>query len=188
MWTWFGSRYLKWAVILSVSPVALAVLHARIGLLPASIEQKLDKADRIVWETRGWDGLGKHVKNLARKGEVIAADSYQLCALLEFNIPGHPQVRYLAPWKRPTQFDVWEPSFDNLAGRAILYISPKPLVPSSPGHTTIYENFSAVETLEPYNVMYHGVPIREIHVCRGLHFDPFTPRRLGPRSLLYRDY
>jgi len=97
-------------------------------------------------------------------------------------------VRYLAPWKRPTQFDVWEPSFDNLAGRSILYVSAKPLTPSSPSLTTIYENFSKVEALEPYKVMYHREPIREIHIYRCHNFDPFNPRRLGPRSLLYTDY
>ncbi|MFH1114243.1 MAG: glycosyltransferase family 39 protein [Pseudomonadota bacterium] len=188
IWNWFGRRYLKWALILSVVPVALAVLHAWIGLLPAGIERRLGKADRIIWETRGWKGLGDHVKSLEAAGYVIAGDSYQLCALLEFNVPGNPFVRYLAPWKRPTVFDVWEPSFDNLQGRTILYVSPKPLKPSSDALTTVYENFQTVEPLAPYHVMYHGESIREIYVYRCTGFDPWKPRRLGPRSLLYRDY
>ena len=119
---------------------------------------------------------------------MIAADTYQLCALLAFNLPGQPQVRYLAPWKRPTQFDVWEPSFDNLKGRTIIYVSQTPLGPSSAERTTIFENFARVETLESYPVMYHDEAIREIHVYRGYEFDPFNPKRLGPRSLLYKDY
>ena len=188
IWKRFGSGYLKWALILSIAPVIIAVLHAWIGLLPASIEKRLGKADRVIWETRGWDGLGLHVKNLETSDDVIAGDSYQLCALLEFNVPGNPYVRYLAPWKRPTVFDVWEPSFDNLSGRTILYVSPKPLRPSSNVLTTVYENFKTVEPLPPYNVLYHGEPIREIYVYRCSGFNPFKPRRLGPRSLLYKDY
>ncbi len=187
-WKWFGGRFLKWAVILSVGPVLLALVHAWIGILPASVEIKLGKDDRIIWETRGWAGLGKHISSLKNEEDVIAGDSYQLCALLEFNVPGNPRVRYLAPWKRPTQFDVWEPSFDDLRGRNILYVSPVPLKPSSDSFTTIFENFSSVEPLPPYDVMYHGVAIRHIYVYRGHRFDPFAARRLGPRSLLYKDY
>jgi hypothetical protein len=188
VWQWFGGRFLKWAVIVSVAPVLLALAHAWIGLLPASLEMKVAKDDRIIWETRGWAGLGKHVAALKTEGDVIAADSYQLCALLEFNVPGNPRVRYLAPWKRPTQFDVWEPSFDNLRGRNILFVSPVPLKPSSDSAITVYDNFSRVEPLPPYDVMYHAVAIRQIHIYRGHEFDPFAPRRLGPRSLLYKDY
>ena len=171
-----------------MAPVLLALAHAWIGLLPASLEMKVAKDDRIIWETRGWAGLGKHVAGLKSDGDVIAADSYQLCALLEFNLPGNPHVRYLAPWKRPTQFDVWEPSFDNLRGRNILFVSPLPLKPSSDSSTTIYDNFTRVEPLPPYEVMYHGVAIRQMYIYRGYEFDPFAPRRLGPRSLLYKDY
>ncbi len=188
IWRWFGPKYLKWALILSVVPVTLAFIHAWIGLLPASIEKRLGKADRIIWETKGWKGLGLHVKGLETTGDVIAADSYQLCAVLEFNVPDNPYVRYLAPWKRPTVFDVWEPSFDNLQGRTILYVSPKPLKPSSKVLTTVYENFKTVEALPSYQVMYHGESIREIHLYRCKGFDPWKPRRLGPRSLLYKDY
>ncbi|MDQ7785720.1 MAG: glycosyltransferase family 39 protein, partial [Desulfomonilaceae bacterium] len=184
----FGPRYRTWAVALSIVPVTIAVLHAWIGLLPASIEKKLGKADRIIWETRGWGDLGVHVKNLESAGDVLAADSYQLCALLEFNVPENPYVRYLAPWKRPTVFDVWEPSFDNLAGRTVLYVSPKPLNPSSDVLTTVYENFKRVEPLPSFHVMYHGESIREIYVYRCSGFNPWEPRRLGPRSLLYKDY
>jgi Dolichyl-phosphate-mannose-protein mannosyltransferase len=188
VWRWFGGSFLKWAVILSLAPVLLVLAHAWIGLLPASLEKKVAKDDRIIWETRGWAGLGKHVAAMKREGDVIAGDSYQLCALLEFNVPENPHVRYLAPWNRPTQFDVWAQSFDDLRGRNILYVSPLPLEPSSAVHTTIYENFSHVEPLPPYDVMYHGVAIRRIYLYRGHNFDPFAPRRLGPRSLLYKDY
>ncbi len=188
IWKWFNGRFLEWAVILAVAPVIVVALHAWLGLLPAWVEKKIAKEDRIVWETRGWAGLGKHVGGLLRAGDVIAADTYQLCALLEFNVPGQPQVRYLAPWKRPTQFDVWEPSFDNLQGRSIIFVSALPLRPSSTALTTIYENFASVETLAPYEVMYHGTEIRTIYLYRGHSFDPFHPRRLGPRSLFYRDY
>ncbi|MBI5568843.1 MAG: glycosyltransferase family 39 protein [Desulfomonile tiedjei] len=188
IWKKFDGRYLKWGFAVSIVPVMLAVLHAWIGLLPAAIERKIAKEDRIIWETRGWDGLGKHVAELQKPGDVLAADSYQLCALLEFNVPGNPEVRYLAPWRRPAQFDVWEPSFDNLNGRTILYVSPIPLVPTSDVRLSIYENFKSVEPLEPYEVLYHGESIRQIFVYRGASFDPFSPRRLGPRSLFYRDY
>lgn len=187
VWRMFGSGFSKWAVILAVGPVILVALHAWIGLLPASAEKSLEKADRIIWETRGWGGLGKHVAGLVREGDVVGADSYQLCALLEFNIPGNPRVRYLAPWKRPTQFDVWEPTFDNLAGKNILFVSSRPLEPSSTVMTTIYDNFARVDPLPDYEVMYHRTPVRSVHVCRGYDFNPFSPRRLGPRSLLYRD-
>jgi 4-amino-4-deoxy-L-arabinose transferase-like glycosyltransferase len=183
----FGARYYRWAVVVAVVPVVLMILHAWIGLLPASLEKKLGKDDRIIWETRGWAGLGRHVAGLLADGDVIAADSYQLCALLEFNVPGRPKVRYLAPWRRPTQFDVWDPSFDDLAGKSILYVSSQPLEPSSNVLTTIFENFEKVEPLAPYKVMYHGSSIREVYVCRGRNFNPFKPRRLGPRSLFYRE-
>lgn len=185
IWVRFGPRYLKWALVLAAGPVAIAVIHGWIGLLPASLEKKISKADRVIWETRGWHDLGVYVKGMEQAGDVIAGDSYQICALLEFNIPGNPSVRYLAPWKRPTQFDVWEPSFDDLAGRNILYVSLRALKPSSAVQTTIYENFSGMESLKPFSVMYHGVPIREIYVYRGYNFNPFSPRRLGPRSLFY---
>ena len=85
-------------------------------------------------------------------------------------------------------FDVWEPSFDNLAGRTVLYVSPKPLNPSSDVLTTVYENFKSVEPLPSFHVMYHGESIREIYVYRCSGFNPWEPRRLGPRSLLYKDY
>jgi 4-amino-4-deoxy-L-arabinose transferase-like glycosyltransferase len=186
-WRLFRGRFLKWALILAVAPVLLVVVHAWIGLLPTFIEKKLGKDDRITWETRGWDGLGHHVGQLKTPDDVIAADTYQLCALLEFNVPGNPQVRYLAPWRRPSQFDVWEPSFDNMKGRNVLFVSEKPLAPSSDVLTTTYENFAKVEALPAYKVMYHGVPIREVYIYRGHGFDPFTPRRLGPRSLFYRE-
>ena len=175
--TWFGPRYFQWGALIAVVTVVLIVLHAWIGLLPASVERRLGKAD----------GLGRRVADLREAGDVIAADSYQLCTLLEFNVPGHPHVRYLAPWRRPTQWDVWEPSYDNLKGKNILFVSPRPLDPSSHVLMTIYENFKRVERLPPYSVMYHGTEIREIFVCRGYGFDPFKPRRLGPRSLRYRD-
>jgi 4-amino-4-deoxy-L-arabinose transferase-like glycosyltransferase len=181
----YGPRYFKWGALIAVAPVALIVLHAWIGLLPASIERRLGKADRIIWETRGRHGLGKHIADLRRAGDVIAADSYQLCAVLEFNVPGHPRVRYLAPWRRPTQWDVWEPSYDNLKGKNILFVSPRPLDPSSKVLMTVFENFSRIERLPAYSVIYHGSEIREVFVCRGYGFDPFKPRRLGPRSLRY---
>jgi len=181
----FGSRFLKWGAIFAVGPVLLVVIHAWLGLLPAAVERKFSKDDRIIWETKGWDGLGEYVGGLKDSTDVVAADSYQLCALLEFNVPGNPKVRYLAPWRRPTQFDVWEPSFDNLKGSTILFVSARPLEPSSAALTTIYENFRRVEALAPYKVMYHGEPVREIYIYRGYEFEPFSPRRLGPRSLRY---
>ncbi len=184
----FDGRFLKLGIGVAIIMVVVVVLHAWIGLIPAAVEQKIAKEDRIVWETHGWHKLGTHVAGLRKSGDVIAADSYQLCALLEFNVPGQPEVRYLAPWKRPTQFDVREPSFDNLAGKDILYVSPVPLEPSSAAHASIYENFASVEKLPSYYVMYHGTPVREIYVYRGKSFNPFEPRRLGPRSLLYKDY
>jgi 4-amino-4-deoxy-L-arabinose transferase-like glycosyltransferase len=187
-WKWFDRRFFKWGVIFALGMALLVVLHGWIGLLPASIERKLGKADRVIWETRGWAGLGKHVGKLRQEGDVIAADSYQLCALLEFNVPGNPKVRYVAPWKRPTQFDVWEPSYDNLKGRQVLFVSPRPLEPTSSLLTTIYDNFSRVERLPAYEVIYHGSVIRRMYVCRGYDFNPFSPRRLGPRSLFYKDY
>jgi hypothetical protein len=183
----FGARFLRWSVVLAVVPVLVVVIHAWFGIVPASLERKYGKDDRIIWETRGWGGLGEHVGALKQPSDVIAADSYQLCALLEFNVPGQPTVRYLAPWRRPTQFDVWEPSFDNLKESNIIFVSTRPLEPSSAALTTIYENFSRVESLPPYKVLYHGEPIREIYICRGYNFDPFSPKRLGPRSLKYQE-
>jgi 4-amino-4-deoxy-L-arabinose transferase-like glycosyltransferase len=188
IWRYLDRSFLEWAIIIAVIPAIVAVAHARVGLLPASIEKRLGKADRIIWETRGWDGLGEHVGRITEAGETIAADTYQLCALLEFNVPAQPRARYLAPWRRPTQFDVWEPSYDNLKGATIVFVSERPLKPSSDVRTTVYDNFEEVETLAPYNVMYHGKSIRQIHVYRGVNFDPFQPRRLGPRSLLYTEY
>lgn len=188
LWGLFGRRFRKWAVLLSVCPVAIVALHAWIGILPASLEARLGKTDRIVWETRGWDGLGVHVGDLKAPTDVIAADSYQLCALLEFNVPENPKVRYLAPWNRPTQFDVWNPTFEDLKGRHVLFVSSRPLEPSSEIRTTVFENFSRVESLPVYKVQYHGVAIREIYLYVGYDFDPSNPRRLGPRSLHYADY
>ncbi|MGC8660722.1 MAG: hypothetical protein ACP5U1_16785, partial [Desulfomonilaceae bacterium] len=179
------SRFVGVGTIISVSLVALIALHAWLGLLPAFVEKHLGKDDRIIWETHGWRGLGKYLPGLMKEGDVIAADTYQLCSLLEFNIPGQPYVRYLSPWDRPTQFDVWHRSFDDLAGKNILFVSSKPLLPTSSVLLTIYENFSSVEQLPPYKVMYHGKPIREIYVCRGHAFNPYKPRRLGPRTLFY---
>jgi 4-amino-4-deoxy-L-arabinose transferase-like glycosyltransferase len=178
---------LTWGAAFALVPAILVILHAWIGLIPVSIERRIAKDDRIIWETRGWAGLGKRVGGLVEPGDVIAADSYQLCALLEFNVPGNPMVRYLAPWRRPTQFDVWNPSFDDMKGKDILYVSPVKLLPSSDVRTTIYENFAPVEQLPTYSVTYHGEPIREIYVYRCHAFDPFSPRRLGPRSLFYRE-
>ena len=184
----FDARFLKIGIAVAVALVAVAVAHAWMGLLPADIERRIAKEDRIIWETHGWHELGRHVADLRKPDDVIAADSYQLCSLLEFNVPGQPRVRYLAPWKRPTQFDVREPSFDNLMGKNILYVSPVPLTPSSNARASIYENFRQVEKLPSYHVMYHDSPIREVYVYRGEAFNPFVPRRLGPRSLLYKDY
>lgn len=186
-WSRVNRSFFRWAVLVAVVPSVVVVLHAWLGLLPADWERRLGKTDRIVWETRGWKELGAHVGRLAKPDDVIAADSYQLCALLEFNVPGNPKVRYLAPWKRPTQFDVWSPSFDDLRGRSILFVSPKPLVPSAPGRVTVYENFRQIEALPTYHVQYHGESIREVYVCRGVDFNPFSPVRLGPRSLFYKD-
>ncbi len=188
VWTWFGRRFMKWAIVLAVVPVLGVIVHAWIGLLPASLETRIAKEDRVIWETRGWEGLGRHVGGLLKPGDIIAGDSYQLCALLEFNVSGQPNVRYLAPWKRPTQFDVWEPSFDNLKGSDILFVSPSPLQASSNALTTLYENFARVESLPAYEVKYHGTGIRTIYVYRGRSFDPFHPRTLPPRSLLYGEY
>ncbi len=183
----FNMRYLKLGMAVSVIPVLLIVIHGWVGLAPAWLERKLGKADRIIWETRGWRELGIHVANLRQEREVIAGDKYQMCAILEFNVPGLPKARYLAPWRRPTQFDVWEPSFDNLAQRDILFVTSRRLKPSDKVRTTIYENFKEVKELPPYKVMYHNEPIREIYVYRGYSFDPFKPRRLGPRSLFYSE-
>ncbi|MBI5249409.1 MAG: glycosyltransferase family 39 protein [Desulfomonile tiedjei] len=187
VWKLFSRRHLKWGLILAVGPVLVVVAHAYIGLIPAFLEKRYAKEDRIIWETRGWKDLGNHVAKYQAEGEIISADSYQLCALLEFNIPRQPKVRYLAPWKRPTQFDVWEPSFDNMKGRDILFVTPIPLKPSSDSLTTIYENFAAVEELPSFHVMYHRESIRNIHLYRCKNFDPFSPRRLGPRSLFYQE-
>ena len=178
-------RFVQIGTIIAVLLVVLITAHAWVGLVPAFVEKRIWKADRIIWETRGWHGLGQYLPGLIQKDDVIAADSYQLCALLEFNIPGQPNVRYLAPWDRPTQFDVWNRSYDDLAGKNILFVSAKPLGPTSSVLMTIYENFSSVDQLPPYQVMYHGESIRQIYICRGHGFDPFKPRRLGPRSLFY---
>jgi hypothetical protein len=169
----------------SVLMVIIVVLHAWIGLLPASVERTLAKNDRIIWETRGWNGLGKYLVTVMAEGDVLASDSYQNCALLEFNVPGQPSVRYLSPWDRPTQFDVWNRSYDDLKGKNILFVSSKPLEPSSSVLMTIYENFARVEQIPVYDVMYHGESIRKIYIYRGHDFNPFEPRRLGPRSLFY---
>jgi hypothetical protein len=185
MWGLFNRRFQIWSLGLAIVPAFLVVLHAWVGLIPAEWEKKWSKEDRVVWETWGWDGLGKHVGALKTPGDVIAGDSYQLSALLEFNVPGQPKVRYLAPWNRPTQFDVWDPSYDNLAGKNIIFVSSKPLVPSSPERTTIFENFSRIEELPVYEIMYHGVAIREIYLYRGHNFNPSSPRQLEPRSLTY---
>jgi len=128
------------------------------------------------------------VAALKKDEDVIAADTYQLCALLEFNNPGHPEVRYVAPWDRPTQFDVWNRSYDDLKDKNILFVSSKPLGPTNNTLTTIYENFSHVEQLPYYPIIYHEEQIREVYICRGYGFDPFKPRRLGPKSLFYDDY
>lgn len=184
----WSKKFVRACVLTSLSIVGLVALHARFGLIPASLERSVAKSDRIIWETRDWDKLGKHVHNLTKHGEIIAADSYQMCALLEFNTPGQPEVRYLAPWGRPTQFDLWGKSFDDLQGKTIIYVAPKPLQPSSDFLTTIYENCASVENLDTFDVMYHGESIRKIYICRITGFDPFNPRRLGPRSLFYRDY
>ena len=186
--TRFSPRFCLWGAVINVGLIALVVFHAWIGLLPASIERRLGKADRIIWETRGWDDLGEHVGKLRKSDDVIAGDSYQMAASLWFNVPGQSPVRYLAPWKRPTQFDVREPSFDNLAGRNILFVSSKKLVPSTEGKLSIYENFPKIEPLAPSHVMYHGESIRKTYIYRCYNFNPTSPRRLGPRSLLYRDY
>ncbi len=61
VWRWFNGRFMKWAVILAVAPVLVVIIHAWLGLLPASLETRIAKEDRVIWETRGWDGLGKHV-------------------------------------------------------------------------------------------------------------------------------
>lgn len=183
----FSMRYLRLGIGVSVIPVLLVVIHGWVGLAPVWLERKLGKADRIIWETRGWKELGLHVKRLKRDRDVLAGDKYQMCALLEFNVPGLPKVRYLAPWRRPTQFDVWEPSFDNLAQRDILFVTSRRLRPSDKVRTTIYDNFEDVKELPPYKVMYHNEPIREIYVYRGYSFNPFEPRRLGPRSLFYSE-
>jgi len=182
-----GKRFYRWALILAVAPVLVVALHGWLGLIPAGLERRIVKEDRIVWETLGWDGLGTYLGSLLQDSDTLAADSYQLCATLEFNVPGNPRVRYLAPWKRPTQFDVWEPSFDDLAGMNILFISPIPLEPTGPVRGSIYENFSRVEALPSYKFLYHGVPIREMYIYRCYDFNPYCPRRLGPRSLFYRE-
>ncbi len=186
-WTVFSLRYLKWAVIVAVVPVVLVVGHAWLGLLPLSMERMLGKADRVIWETRGWDRMGRHVGELRRPDDVVAGDSYQLCALLEFNVPGTPYARYVAPWKRPTQFDVWEPTLRNLKGRTILFVTPRKLLPSSEVRSTIYENFARVESLPAYEFMYHGEPIRTMYMYRGFEFDPDSTRPLPTRSLFYDD-
>ncbi len=184
----FILKYQIWALGFSLLPTSLVVLHAWVGLLPANWESRLVKDDRIIWETRGWQDLGKHVGQLKKPDDIIAADTYQLCAILEFNVPGQPFVRYLAPWDRPTQFDVWEPSFENLRGRTLLFVSSKPMIPSSPERTTVYEHFSRVESLPAFQVMYHGAPIREIYIYRAHDFNPWSPRVLGPRKLKYGTY
>ncbi len=181
-------RYVIIGASLSIIIVGLVVVHGWLGLLPAAVERNLGKDDRIIWETLGWRGLGQHVVALKKDEDVIAADTYQLCALLEFNIPGQPEVRYVAPWDRPTQFDVWNTSYDDLKDKNILFVSSKPLGPTNNTLTTIYENFSHVEQLPYYPIIYHEEQIRQVYICRGYVFDPFKPRRLGPKSLFYADY
>ncbi len=184
-WRWSCDRIFSLGTLLAVVPVIIVVAHAWVGLVPTFVESKIAKEDRLIWETRGWDGLGRHVLKLVAENDIIAADSYQLAALLEFNVPGNPYVKYLAPWKRPTQFDVWEPSYDNLEGRNILFVSPIPLKKSSNVLTTIFENAAKVEELEPYSFIYHGASIRKMRLYRLINFDPFQPRRLAPKSLFY---
>lgn len=177
------------ATWVSLGLSGILILHATVGILPVFLEKKLGKDDRIIWETTGWSGLGHHVDALRKPDDVIAADSYQLCALLEFNIPGQPKVRYLAPWKRPTQFDVRDRSYEDIAGRSVLFVSPDPLTPSVQYHATVHDNFQRVTPLPSYFVHYHGEPIREIHIARGYGFDPHKKWPLGgKKSLFYKDY
>jgi hypothetical protein len=82
---------------------------------------------------------------------------------------------------------VWNGTYDDLAGRNIVFVSAVQLRPSSEIRTTVYENFRTVETLTPYSVKYHGESIREVYVYRGHGFNPYEPRRLGPKSLHYRE-
>lgn len=182
-----GAKFQRRAMMWSLLPVGIVFLHGWFGLLPSFIEKRVAKEDRVTWETRCWDALGTHIQALRLPEDVIAADSYQLCALLEYNIPGNPMVRYLAPWDRPTQFDVWNPSFEDLKGKNILFVSSKQLEPSNSTKTTVYENFAMIEQFPPFRVKYHGDSIRKVFVARCINFDPFQPRKLGPRSLFYRD-
>ncbi len=183
-----GKSFMTWSVVVALGMSQLVVLHGSVGLLPAAMEERLGKADRVIWETAGWKELGAQVGRIKRETDVIAGDSYQMTALLWFNVPGQQPVRYLAPWKRPTEFDVMEPSFGNLKGQDILYVSSIRLEPSSPARTTVYDNFRKVTELPAYEVIYHGVPVRRVFLYRCEGFDPDSPRKLGPRSLLYRDY
>jgi 4-amino-4-deoxy-L-arabinose transferase-like glycosyltransferase len=184
--TFGGGKFQRRAMLWSLLPVGIVFLHGWMGLLPAFVEKRVSKEDRIIWETRCWDALGTHVQALTLPEDVIAADSYQLCALLEYNMPGNPMVRYLAPWDRPTQWDVWNPSFDDLKGKNILFVSSKPLEPSNSSKTTVYENFAMIQHLPTFSVQYHGDSIRNVFVTRCINFDPFQPRGLGPRSLFYK--
>jgi hypothetical protein len=181
----FCGSYTQHGALVSIVLVLIVLFHGSVGLLPAFLEKRIAKEDRIIWETWKWDGLGRHIGDLMKPDDVIAADSYQLSAILEFYVPNQPFVRYLSPWKRPTQFDVRNPSFDDLMGKTILFVSQTELKPSGPELSTIHENFAEVHSLKPYEILYHGETIRKIFVYRGTGFNPFEPKRLGPRSLFY---
>ncbi|MCX5873059.1 MAG: glycosyltransferase family 39 protein, partial [Deltaproteobacteria bacterium] len=62
-------RLMRIGIFISIFMVSLVVVHAWIGLLPASIEKDLGKNDRIIWETRGWAGLGNHLSSLMNEGD-----------------------------------------------------------------------------------------------------------------------
>ncbi len=60
----FDGGFLKLGIAVAIIMVVVVVLHAWIGLMPAAVEKKIAKEDRIVWETHGWHKLGTHVAGL----------------------------------------------------------------------------------------------------------------------------
>jgi hypothetical protein len=158
----------RWAwATLWVAAVFTVAAHLEVGwnALPLS-GRALESVDRI----RGWREIGEQADRLLREmpgneKPFLAAQRYQMAAILEFYTPGQPEVQ-LFPRDTPAtnQYRFWDHA-PELAGRNALYVCEDEWEIN-----LIRPKFQSLEVLPVFSVIRDGRKIREVRFiyARGL--------------------
>ncbi len=160
---------------------AWTILVVLLTLKPAWLPVK-EIAGHTANEAFGWEELGRKVSALNRRirPDVIATGSYALSSMISFYTPGHPYLAVMGPGsKHGRAFDLWDQWGGAWIDRSVLFLSDRPLAPSTREWRILAESCARFESLPPIELHDRGKTVRRYYpaVGYGLKKDPYLEAR-----------